>query len=360
MEIELKEITIRKLASGYKDSGDDGVIGYSGKLDIRPPYQREFVYEVKERNAVIDTVKKDFPLNVMYWAVRDDGNFEIIDGQQRTISICQYVNVEFSVDGLNINNLPSDKKEDILNYKLMVYFCSGKDSEKLEWFKTINIAGKELTEQELRNAVYSGSWVTDAKRYFSKRNCVAYLLAKDYISGKTIRQEYLETAIKWINNGNIEEYMSIHQHDQDAKELWEYFRNVIEWVKATFTVYRKEMKGLEWGTLYNSFKDVSYNPDQLENEIKQLMEDEEIGNQKGVYKYVLTREEKHLNLRTFSDKDKRTMFERQNGVCPICKEIFKIHEMEGDHITAWSNGGKTDLSNGQMLCKKCNMEKSNK
>jgi uncharacterized protein with ParB-like and HNH nuclease domain len=170
MNIELKKITVRELANGYKDNAENGVVGFGGKLDIRPPFQREFVYGDKERKAVIDTLEKGFPLNVMYWAVREDGNFEIIDGQQRTISICQYVEGDFSLNGLAFHNLPKDKQEQILNYELMVYFCSGTDSEKSDWFETTNIAGKELTKQELRNAVYSGSWVSDAKRYFSKNS----------------------------------------------------------------------------------------------------------------------------------------------------------------------------------------------
>ncbi|MFY7734826.1 MAG: DUF262 domain-containing protein, partial [Bacteroidia bacterium] len=170
MNIELKEITVQELTNGYKDNNDDGVVGYGGKLDIRPPYQRNFVYDEKEKIAVIDTLTKNFPLNVMYWAVRDDGNFEVIDGQQRTISICQYVSNDFFYKDMTFANLPTDKQEQILEYKLMVYFCSGKPSEKLDWFETINIAGKVLTEQELRNAVYSGSWVSDAKRYFSKNS----------------------------------------------------------------------------------------------------------------------------------------------------------------------------------------------
>ena len=170
MNIELKEITVKELTENYQDNAENGVVGLDGKLDIRPPYQREFVYGEKERQAVIDTLTKDFPLNVMYWAVREDGNFEVIDGQQRTISICQYVNSDFSLNGLAFHNLTNDQQEQILNYKLMIYFCSGTDSEKLKWFETINIAGKELTKQELRNAVYSGSWVSDAKRYFSKNS----------------------------------------------------------------------------------------------------------------------------------------------------------------------------------------------
>lgn len=192
MKIELKEILVKDLTKEYQDNDEDGVVGYSNKLDIRPPYQREFIYKDKQRNAVIDTIKKKFPLNTIYWAVREDGNFEVIDGQQRIISICQYVNGDFSIDGLAFHNLTKDKQDSILNYPLSVYFCSGSDSEKLEWFETINIAGEKLTNQELRNAVYSGSWVTDAKRYFSKRNCAAYNLASEYLNGSPIRQDYLE------------------------------------------------------------------------------------------------------------------------------------------------------------------------
>jgi hypothetical protein len=199
MKIELHPITVRQLTEGYVDNGEGGVTGYGGKLDIRPPYQREFIYKDKQRNAVIDTVRKGFPLNVMYWTVREDGNFEIIDGQQRTVSICQYVHSDFSIDSMFFHNLPEDKQKQILDYELMVYFCRGTDSERLEWFKTINIAGEELTDQELRNAVYSGTWVTDAKKYFSQTGCVAHKLGSNYMSGTPIRQDYLETVIKWIS-----------------------------------------------------------------------------------------------------------------------------------------------------------------
>ncbi|MCK5538618.1 MAG: DUF262 domain-containing protein, partial [Bacteroidales bacterium] len=194
MKIELKEITVRELTNGYEDNEEAGVVGFNGKLDIRPPYQREFIYKDKQRDAVIDTITKEFPLNVMYWAVREDGNFEVIDGQQRTISICQYVNGDFAYMFRYFHNLSNDEQEQILDYKLMVYVCSGTDSEKLQWFKTINIAGEKLTEQELRNAVYAGSWVSDAKRYFSKSTCPAYGIGGDYLNGSAIRQEYLETA----------------------------------------------------------------------------------------------------------------------------------------------------------------------
>ena len=358
MKIELKEISIRELTDGYQDNEENGVLGFGGKLDIRPPYQREFVYGEKERQAVIDTVTKNFPLNVMYWAVREDGNFEVIDGQQRTISICQYVNSDFSVNGLAFHNLPNDKQEEIYNYKLMVYFCSGTDSEKLSWFETINIAGKELTKQELRNAVYSGSFVSDAKRYFSKNSRPK--IGDEYLSGSANRQEYLETAISWISNGQIEKYMSDHQHDPTAIELWNYFQAVVGWTKATFPKYRKEMKGIAWGVLYNEFKDKKLDPKKLEEEITKLMLDEDVDNKKGIYTYVLTRKEKHLNIRAFSDNQKREAYERQKGICPVCTERYEIEQMEGDHITPWHLGGKTSADNCQMLCKDDNRRKSGK
>ena len=238
MKIELKEITVRDLTNGYEDNQENGVIGYGGKLDIRPPYQREFIYKDKQREAVIDTVTKNFPLNVMYWAVREDGNFEVIDGQQRTISICQFVTGEFAHLFRFFHNLQKDEQDQILDYKLMVYLCSGTDSQKLEWFKTINIAGEKLTDQELRNAVYSGSWVSDAKRYFSKNGCPAYGLGSNYLNGSPIRQDYLETTINWISKGNIEVYMSNHQHDPNANEIWLYFQSVVSWIKGEFGFFR--------------------------------------------------------------------------------------------------------------------------
>ncbi len=287
MKIEFKEITVRELTDGYEDNDEAGVIGYGGKLDIRPPYQREFIYKDKQRDAVIDTITKDFPLNVMYWAVREDGDFEIIDGQQRTISICQFVEGDFAFNNMYFHNLQNDEQEQILNYKLMVYLCSGTDSEKLEWFKIINIAGEKLTDQELRNAVYSGSWVTDAKRHFSKNGCPAYGLGGDYLAGSAIRQDYLETTIKWISNGDIEGYMAKHQHKPNANSLWRYFQSLIAWVQTTFPTYRSVMKGIDWGTLYNLYKDQEYDHKKLEIEISRLMEDEDVTKKKGIYAYVL-------------------------------------------------------------------------
>ena len=358
MKIELKEIAIKDLFNGYEDNQENGVVGFGGKLDIRPPYQREFVYGDKEKKAVIDTLQKDYPLNVMYWAVREDGDFEVIDGQQRTISICQFVNNDFSVNGLAFHNLQDDLQEQILNYKLMVYFCTGKPSEKLKWFETINIAGKELTNQELRNAVYSGSWVSDAKRYFSKNSRPK--IGDEYLTGSANRQEYLETAISWISEGQIVDYMSKNQHEPNANEIWLYFQSVINWVKATFPKYRKEMKGIQWGILYNEFKNQKYDSKKLEEEITTLMQDEDVTNKKGIYEYVLTRKEKHLSIRAFSDNQKREAYERQKGLCADCGVQFELNEMEGDHITPWHSGGKTSADNCQMLCRDDNRRKSGK
>ena len=360
MKIELKEILIKDVAKNYVDSAEEGVVGYDGKLNIRPKYQREFVYDEKKRNAVIDTIRKGFPLNVMYWVKNEDGTYEVLDGQQRTISFCQYINGDFSIDNRAFHNLTKTEQDLILNYKLMIYFCEGNDKEKLDWFQIINIAGEKLTDQELRNAVYTGPWLTNAKTHFSKSNCAAYLLAKDYVSGSPIRQEYLETALEWINNGNIEEYMSKNQHKPNANELWTYFRNVIEWVKLTFTTYRKEMKGINCGALYNQFKDVTYDTNKLEKEIQDLMIDDDVTNKKGIYIYVLTRNEKYLNIRAFTDDQKRSAYERQQGICKTCGKHFDIKEMEADHITPWHAGGQTNAENCQMLCRECNRRKSGK
>ena len=360
MQIELHKISVRELTAGYVDNNENGVRAYGGRLDVRPPYQREFVYKEKQRDAVIDTLRQGFPLNVMYWAVREDGTFEIIDGQQRTISICQYVNGDFAFNFRYFHNLQPDEQEQILNYELQVYICSGTDSERLKWFKTINIAGEELTEQELRNAVYAGSWVSDAKRYFSKSGAPAANIGRDYLTGSAIRQEYLETAIKWISNGNIEVYMGNHQHDATAVALWNHFTNVINWVKGNFTKYRKEMKGVEWGKLYAKYKDTVFDPNALESEVFKLMQDSDVQSKKGIYSYVFDHDEHHLGIRTFDDNTKREIFEKQNGVCKICGKHFEIEQMEADHITPWREGGRTVAENCQMLCKECNRRKGAK
>jgi len=356
MKIELHEIAIKDLVKDYEDKQEEGVFGYGGKLNIRPKYQREFVYKDKQRDAVIDTVQKNFPLNVMYW-IKNGKTYEVLDGQQRTISICQYVKGEYSINARSWHNLTNDEQEKILNYKCMIYFCDGTDSEKLAWFKIINIAGERLTDQELLNAVYTGSWLTDAKRHFSKPGCAAYGLAKDYVNGSPIRQDFLETALDWISKGHIAQYMSDHQNANNADELWQYFLAVINWVTATFPKYRKEMKGLPWGELYNLYGKKKFDVKKFETKINELMKDDDVTKKSGIYQYLITGDEKYLSIRAFTENEKRTAYEKQKGICPHCKEHFEIEEMEGDHITPWSEGGKTNIKNLQMLCKHCNRRK---
>lgn len=360
MKIEPRNIKVKDVFDGYVDSNEEGVTGYGGKLDIRPKYQREFVYDDKKRAAVINSIKNRFPLNVMYWAKTGDDTYEVLDGQQRTISFCQYLNGDFSFDGKYAHNLTSDERERIENYDLLVYICEGTDSEKLDWFKIVNIAGEKLTDQELRNAVYAGSWLTDAKRHFSKTGCPAYGLADKYMAGSPIRQDYLEAVLRWISDGEIEEYMASHQHDENASELWQYFRTVISWVETIFPHYRKEMKGLDWGRLYNEHHEAKYNAQDLEEDIQLLMQDEDVTNKRGIYEYLLTWDTKFLNIRAFPESMKREAYERQKGICAKCGEHFEINEMEADHITPWKEGGKTVTENCQMLCRECNRRKSDK
>lgn len=372
MEIIENKIPIRDIVNGYVNDDENGVTALDDNLDIRPKYQREFVYKEAQRNEVIRTVMKGLPLNVMYWVDRgeeyDDSEFipryEVLDGQQRTISICEYIEGNFSVDGMFYHNLPNDIKEKILDYKLFIYICSGTDSEKLDWFKVINISGERLTDQELRNAVYAGSWVSSAKSYFSKTRCPADLIGNKYLKGSSIRQEYLETALYWLcsaENISIEEYMGKHQNDASAVQLWTYFQAVIEWVKAIFPKARKEMKGLSWGLFYNDNKDrTDLNPIELEYKIQRLMGDEDVTRKSGIYEYILYNNERALSIRTFDDRTKHEIYEAQGHKCAICGEEFEYNEMHGDHIIPWSNGGHTVKENCQMLCRDCNLKKSNK
>ena len=370
MKIEFLNITIRELAEGYQDDGVGGVRGYDGILDIRPPYQREFVYKDKQREAVINTVMNGFPLNVMYWAERDDGTFEIIDGQQRTISICQYVNNAFSVQLGNWNmsrmfgNLSDDEQNTILDYELMIYTCTGPASERLKWYEIINIAGEVLTRQELRNAVYAGAWLSDARRYFSRPGGAAYGLGSPYLSGSALRQDYLETSLKWISardGVSIDDYMAKHQKDPVAIELWNYFQNVIAWVEAIFPKKRSSMKGVDWGPLYDAYHGRSdLLPTVLETEVARLHKDDDVKRKTGIYPYLLTGDEKHLNIRAFTQAMREAAYERQEGICSQCNKKYDLSDMHADHIDPWSQGGKTSAENCQMLCKSCNRRKSDK
>ena len=362
MNIDLKKITVRDLVEDYHDDGEGGVRGFGGKLDIRPPFQREFVYKDKQRDAVIETINKGFPLNVMYWAVRQDGNYEVIDGQQRTISVAQYVKGDYSLDGRYFFNLQDDEQERILNYALQVYVCAGTASEKLAWFRIINIAGVKLSDQELRNAVYAGPWVSDAKRYFSRPQGPAYAVGNKYVKGSPIRQEYLESAIQWIKDDGqtVEEYMAAHQHDMTATALWNHFQSVVNRVEAVFPKYRKPMKGVDWGGLDAHLKDENLDPKALEDEVARLTIDDDVTRKAGIYAYLLTGEERHLSIRAFTPAMKQRAFEIQKGICKVCAKAFEMLDMEADHITPWSEGGKTIEQNCQMLCKHCNRRKSNK
>jgi hypothetical protein len=300
----------------------------------------------------------------MYWSKNEDGTYEVLDGQQRTLSFCKYVAGAFSYNERYFSNLTDDIQNKFKNYQLHIYVCEGTTSEKLDWFKIINIAGEKLTEQELRNAVYTGTWLSDAKRYFSKSSCAAADISDGLCAKSPKRQELLETALKWISGGKINEYMSAHQHDTSATELWLYFQNVMSWVKTLFRidgkVKYKEMKGVDWGILYNQYHEQVFDSQAICDEVAALMKDEEVENKKGIFTYIFDRQTKHLNLRAFRENEKRTKYEQQEGICPICGEHFEYEEMEGDHITAWVDGGKTTIENLQMLCKKCNHQKSNR
>ena len=371
MNIELHKIAIRELVENYEDDAEKGVRAYGGRLDVRPPYQREFIYRQEERDAVIRTVMRGFPLNVMYWVKTKEGAYEVMDGQQRTISICRYVANDFAWGDLDLGQkyfhrqLPDIQKK-FLDYELMVYFCEGDESEKIDWFKTINIAGLKLTDQEMRNAVYAGPWVADAKRYFSKNGCVAYKLAGKYLNGEVDRQKYLETAIKWITESDraevIEKYMGLHQGDEEATELWLHFQKVINWVETLFPNYRREMKGLDWGGFYTRYAAKRYSPAKLEHEVAALMADREVQRKSGIYEFLLSDRTLHekLNLRAFEPDDMRVAYEHQGGKCPLCGKRFPFGEMRGDHIRPWSKGGKTVPENLQMLCADCNARKSDK
>lgn len=373
LNIEQKEVTVGEITSGYVNNDEQGVRGYGGKLDIRPPYQREFIYNEKEQQAVITTVLNDYPLNVMYWVKREDDAecpYEVMDGQQRTLSLCEYVDGKFAYDFKNFFNQPEDVQKKILGYKLTVYVCEGKPSEKLEWFKTINIAGKPLNEQEINNAVYAGPFVSDAKRHFSKSNCGAYRLGKDLVVGTPIRQDLLKKALEWMaehetRNGHrqtIVGYMAEHQHDPNANNLWTYYQNVLNWAITNFDLkrFKKIMKGLDWAMLYDKFHNQTLDTAELGKRIAKLVRDSEIQRQQGIIPYVLTGDEHYLDLRSFPDDIKFAVWEKQDHKCNICHKEFDFEFMEGDHITPWCEGGRTVEDNCQMLCRECNRRKSSK
>lgn len=389
-------LTVKELTCGYRENTATGeVTSMNELLNIRPPYQREFVYEQPRRDAVITTILEGCPLNVIYLAKLDDGKLEVIDGQQRIISICKFVKGQFSIDitmdidGNKRRTGYTDlqaRREAFDNYELMAFVCEGDNASKMKWFRRINIAGVKLTEQELRNANYHGSWVTDAKKYFSRSNGVAMdtvvgkLRYKDYVDAKTgdksedvksvARQYLLEKVLGWACDADdenrplltkkvkvdIDEYMGKHYRDEDAKALWRYYDDVITWVSRTFPTYRKLMQGVEWGLLYNRFKDVDKTG--LDEKVNEILETEEISNEKYVYEAVLSGNLNLLQARSFPEADRKRKYKEQDGICPICGKKFSFEDMAGDHIVPWSKGGKTVYENLQMLCKGCNAGKS--
>lgn len=370
MTINQIEVTVGQIAEGYTNNEEQGVRGYGGRLDIRPPYQREFIYSDREQQAVITTVLRGYPLNVMYWVRRaDDADcpYEVMDGQQRTLSLCEYVAGKFSYDFKNFFNQPADIQRVILDYPLIIYVCEGEPSEKLDWFKTINIAGKPLNEQEINNAVYAGPFVSDAKRHFSKTGCGAYRLAKDLVNGTPIRQDFLKQALAWMadhetrsgRRQSIVGYMAAHQHDPNANNLWSYFQNVVNWATTNFDMrkFRRIMKGLDWALYYDRFHNETLDTAAIGKRISTLLRDGDIQRPQGIIPYVLTGDERSLDLRAFPEDIKLAVYEAQHHCCAICGKEFDYEFMEGDHITPWREGGRTVRENCQMLCRECNRRK---
>ena len=377
MNITMIKLPVRDLIAGYSENDKTSrVIAWGGKLDVRPEYQREYVYDAGKRDSVINTILNDFPLNIMYFVDRKDGTYEVMDGQQRIISICRYATNKFSVkipaanggvNNINFPNLFDEYAKRFLDYELQVYICDGTEKEKLDWFQVINIAGEKLEDQEIRNALYHGKWLTDAKSAFSRRNCAANKNYGKYMAGDYIRQKFLETAFKWhadyegiTGKDAIVAYMQKHRHDDNANALWKYFEDVFAWVEKTFGKYDKLMKGVKWGFLYNKHKDDVLDSEEIQARLKELLADKEIGKRSGIYEYLLTGDEKVLSLRTFDADERAVVYHKQNGLCAICKKPFDIKDMHADHIKPWSKGGKTVLENCQMLCVTCNLKKSNK
>ena len=385
MIINMIKLKVRDLVKGYcEDDTTSKVTAWGGNLDVRPEYQREYVYDDQKRDSVINTVLHGFPLNIMYFVDRGadakGARYEVLDGQQRIISICRFktisaisVKLPAATGGFNIVNYPNlfdEQQEAFLNYELQVYICEGTEKEKIDWFEVINIAGEKLEKQEIRNAVLHSAWLTDAKSVFSRRNGAVNKKYGKYLSGDVIRQKYLETAFRWHADAEgirgkdmenvIRQYMMNHSDDKNADVLWKYTENVFDWVEKTFGGFDKTMNGVEWGYLYNKHKDDTLDPEEIQKRIAELMADDEVQKKSAIYEYILTDEKKVLNLRTFSERDKITMYNRQKGLCAICGKPFEMKEMHGDHIIPWSKGGKTDLSNGQMLCTTCNLAKSDK
>lgn len=365
MKTHLHEIKVRELFEGYRDNQDAGVWAYGGKLNIRPPYQREFVYKDKQQKAVINSILNNFPLNVIYWVKKDDGNYELLDGQQRILSICRFLDNQFSIKEGKHNRSwhqlkGSEEGERILNYELYVYHCIGDAKDIVDWFEVINTAGEKLNNQEILNAVYSSPWLTEAKRRFSKRDCPAFQIGKNYLKGSAIRQDYLRTVLSWISKNNIIDYLTDKQRAEgDATELWEYFEKIVTWIEDVFKVKRGAMKGVNWGKLYAEYGQKYHNSEEIEKKLLAIIDNDDLDFTYKAYTYVFTGRKQDLQFRGFRKQDKINLYEKLGGKCS-CGQEFKLDELEGDHIVSWSKGGETIITNLQLLCRPCNRKKSNK
>lgn len=387
METKLRtDITVYDICEGfvYNELEGRGLFGLSGRLTIQPEYQRNYIYaESKKDVAVIESVLRNYPLGLIYFNKLKDGRLEVLDGQQRITSLGRYVTGKFAIKDANgmpqyFGALATDLQEQILNTKLLIYECEGEESEIKEWFKTINIAGVPLNAQELRNAIYSGPFVTLCKVEFSNSQNANVQKWSAYVAGVVNRQDFLERALEWVSRGNIETYMSCHRYDTNINEIKAYFNSVIDWISTTFIDVESEMRGLEWGRLYETYHHQPYNPQEVSDKVRQLYGDLQIKNRKGVFEYILggMQDTKLLEVRVFDEKTKKEVYLHQTeeaktlGIsnCPHCAmgheanrtRIWKLNEMDADHVTAWSKGGATDVKNCQMLCKTHNRAKGNK
>lgn len=380
------EWTVADICDGfvYNELEAKGLFGMSGQLTIQPEYQRNYIYADGKRDvAVIDSVLKGYPLGVIYFNRTTDGRYEVLDGQQRITSLGRFFSGKLGIKDENglpqsIGSLPTEKKEKFQKAKLLIYECEGTESEIKEWFRTINIAGVPLNAQELLNAVYSGPFVTKAKEVFSNSQNSKVQMWSAYVSGAVNRQDFLATALEWVSKGNAEEYMRDHRYSSDITELVNYFNSVIDWVKTVFPFVESEMRGLPWGQLYEKYHTTPYNPSKMKERFIELYGDSYVKNRKGIFEYLLGGEEdtKLLEIRIFDEATKKAVYTRQTeeakkkGVsnCTYCAighdanktKIWKLNEMDADHVTAWSKGGATDIRNCQMLCKHHNRAKGNK
>jgi len=382
------DITIKDICEGfvYNELEGKGLFGLSGKLTIQPEYQRNYIYSSdggKKEMAVIESVLKGYPIGLIYFNKVSDSNLEVLDGQQRITSLGRFVSDKFAIKDDNrteqyFGSMAKDKKDKILETNLLIYECEGTESEIKEWFKTINIAGVPLNNQELLNAVYSGHFVTLGKEEFSNSQNSNIQKWSAYISGSANRQDFLERALEWVSKGNIGDYMSRHRFDKNINELKQYFNSVIDWVSSVFTDVESEMRGLEWGRLYEEYHKKAYNPKMISEKVKELYGDPYIKNRKGIFEYILgdSQDTKLLDVRVFDEATKRSVYANQTGEaekkgksnCPHCSighdsnknKIWKLSEMDADHVTAWSKGGATSVKNCQMLCKTHNRAKGNK